>query len=30
LRNVASRRPKQRRLLSHRTDAACDPKPPDW
>ncbi len=30
MRNVASSRPRQRRLLSQRTDAACDPKPPDW
>jgi len=28
--NVASSHPRQRRVLSHRTNAACDPKPPDW
>jgi arylsulfatase A-like enzyme len=28
--NVASSHPRQRRLLSRRTNAACDPKPPDW
>jgi hypothetical protein len=28
--NIASSHPRQRRLLSRRTNAACDPKPPDW